>query len=143
MNRIVNVSKRYLLMVVKDKATIGIDTFKDCDTKLKDDLLRIVSDYDDIFQVSKGLPPKIQVEHKIQFQQDVHLPNIGMYMLSVLENAEIKKQVQELVEQKVIKPSASPCGSPIILVPKKDGTWRMCVDFRALNKITRYMENYF
>jgi hypothetical protein len=58
MKRTVNVNKRYLLMVVKTKETIGIDTFQDCDTKLKDDLVRIVSDYDDIFQVLKGLPPK-------------------------------------------------------------------------------------
>jgi hypothetical protein len=91
MKRIVNVSKRYLLMVVKTKNTIGIDTFKDCDTNLKDDLVRIVSYYDEIFQVPKGLPPKRQVEHGIQLQQDVPLPNIGMYKLSVLENAEIKK----------------------------------------------------
>jgi hypothetical protein len=136
MKRIVNVSKRYLLMVVKAKDTIRIDTFQDCDTNLKDDLVRVVSDYDDIFQVLKGLPPKRQVEHEIQLQQDVPLPNIGMYRLSVLENAEIKKWVQELIEQGVIRPSDSPCGSPIILVPKKYGTWCMCVDFRALNKIT-------
>jgi len=59
-----------------------------------------------------------------------------MYKLSVLENAEINKQVQDLVEPGVIRTSASPCGSPIILVPNKYGTWRMCMDFRALNKIT-------
>jgi hypothetical protein len=50
--------------------------------------------------------------------------------------AEIKKQIQELIDKGVIMPSTFPCGSPIFLVPKKDGTWHMCVDFRSLNMIT-------
>jgi hypothetical protein len=62
-------------------------------------------------------------------QKDVPLPNIGMHRLSILENVEIKKQVQDLIEQGVIIPSASPCGSPIIMVPKKYGTWHMFMDF--------------
>ena len=56
--------------------------------------------------------------------------------MSVMQNEEIKKQVQELIEKRVIWPSTSPGGSPIVLVPKKDGSWRMCIDYRALNKIT-------
>jgi hypothetical protein len=52
-----------------------------------------------------------------------------------MENDKIKKQIQELLEKGVIVPSSSPCGSPIVLVPKQDGTWHMCVYFRALNKI--------
>ena len=59
-----------------------------------------------------------------------------MYRLSALENDEIKKQVQELLEKGFIRPSTSPCGSPIVLVRNKDGLWRMCIDYRALNKIT-------
>jgi hypothetical protein len=53
-----------------------------------------------------------------------------------MENDEIKKQIQELLDEGVIMQRTSPCGSPIVLVPNKDGTWHMCVDFRALNKIT-------
>ena len=59
-----------------------------------------------------------------------------MYQMSVMQNEEIKKQVQELNEKGVIWPSTSPYGSPIVLVLKKDGSWRMCIDYRALNKIT-------
>ena len=59
-----------------------------------------------------------------------------MYHMSIMENAEIKRQIKDLLDKGLIRPSTSPCGSPIVLVPKKDGTWCMCVDFRALNKIT-------
>lgn len=56
--------------------------------------------------------------------------------MSIMENAEIKKQIKDLLDKGFISPSTLPCGLPIVLIPKKDGTWRMCVDFRALNKIT-------
>jgi len=59
-----------------------------------------------------------------------------MYRLSTLENAEIKKQVQELLDKWFIRPSTSPCILPIMLVRNKDGSWRMCIDYRELNKIT-------
>ena len=79
------------------------------------------------------MPPKIQ--HEIHLQQDAPLPNVGMYRLSEVEMAEIKKQVQDLLDHGVIRPSSSPCGSLIVFVMKKYGTWRMCVDYQALNKI--------
>jgi hypothetical protein len=82
------------------------------------------------------LPPKREVEHEINLQQDAPLPNIGMYVSSIIENVEIKKKVQELLNKGIIIPRSSPCGYPIVLSPKKDGTWRMCIDFRALNKMT-------
>jgi hypothetical protein len=68
-------------------------------------------------------------------QQDAPLPNIGMYRSSIIENAQIKKQFQELLNKGIIITISSPCGSPIVLVLKKHGTWRMCIDFRSLNKI--------
>ena len=60
---------------------------------------------------------------------------IDIYRMPVMESAEIKKQIQELLNKGIIRPSSSPCGSPIVLVPKNDGTLRMYVDFRVLKKI--------
>jgi hypothetical protein len=89
-----------------------------------------------MFQEPTGLPPKREIQHEIHLHQDCPLPNIGMYHLSIMKNDEIKRQIKELLDKGFIRPSALPCGSLIVLIPKKDGTWRMCVDFRALNKIT-------
>ena len=59
-----------------------------------------------------------------------------MYCMSIIENVEITRQIKEILDKGIIRPSTSLCGSPIVLIPKKDGTWHMCVDFQALNKIT-------
>jgi hypothetical protein len=136
MKILVNASKNFVLLMIKPKDDIENEVFQGCDAKLKSDLYEVVNQYDEMFKEPKGLPPKRGIQHEIQLQQDCPLPNIGMYKMLVMENAEIKKQIQELLDKGVIAPSTSPCGYPIVLVPKKDGTWRMCVDFKALNKIT-------
>ena len=59
-----------------------------------------------------------------------------MYRMSIMENAEIKRKFKDMLDKGLIRPSTFPCGSPIVLIPKKYGTWCMCVDFGALNKIT-------
>jgi putative transposase len=53
----------------------------------------------------------------------------------LLENEEIKRKIQELLHKEHFCPISSPCGSPIMLVQKKDGTWQLCIDYRDLNKI--------
>ena len=91
MKRIVNSCKRFLLMVVKEKTPDKTNVFEGCDAKQKADLVKVVSEYDILFQEPKGLPPKREIVHDIHLQQDAPLPNIRMYRLSALENAEIKK----------------------------------------------------
>ncbi|MDW3502761.1 hypothetical protein NQ272_26730, partial [Escherichia coli] len=101
-------------MVVKGKKPDKTNLFEDCDAKQQADLQKVVSEYDILFQEPKGLPPKKEIVHNINLQQDAPLPNMGMYRLSTLDNVEIKKQVQELLEKGFIRPSTSPCGSPIV-----------------------------
>ena len=113
-------------MVVKAKDPHKSNAFEGFDPKQKVDLVKFVSEYDILFQEPKGLPPKQEIVHDIHLQQDAPLPNIVMYRLLALDNEKIKKQVQELLDKGFTQPSTSPCGSPIVLVRKKYGSWRMC-----------------
>ena len=64
------------------------------------------------------------------------IPNRPLRRYSPIEQSEIERQVQEMLEQGIIEPSTSPYGSPVLLVKKPDGSWRFCVDYRALNAVT-------
>jgi hypothetical protein len=59
-----------------------------------------------------------------------------LYMMATPELAELKEHIKELLQKGFIHPSSSPWGAPVIFVPKKDGTQRLCVDYRALNEVT-------
>jgi hypothetical protein len=123
MKMLINTNKRYVLMVVREKYVGTSDAFQGCDPSHKKELIDIVSNYDNIFQETDGLPPKREIHHEIHLQQDSPLPNVGMYKMSIVDMIEIKKQVQGLLDQGVIRPSSSPCGFSIVMVPNKDGTW--------------------
>jgi hypothetical protein len=97
---------------------------------------KVVEEYSDIISSPTGVPLHCQVKHPIDLSPGTPLPSGPVYCRSLLENEEIKRQIQELLHKGHIHPSSSPCGSPIVLVQKKDGTWGLCIDYRALNKIT-------
>ena len=94
----------------------------------------IMSAYADVFpaDLPAGLPPSREVDHRIELIPGSTPPSRPTIRLSATELAELKKQLTELEAAGFIRPSKSPFGAPILFVKKKDGTMRMCVDYRAL-----------
>ena len=101
-------------------------------------VLSLLQDFKDVFpdEVPSGLPPLRGIEHQIDFMPGAVIPNRPAYRTNPEETKELQRQINELMEKGYIRESLSPCAVPVLLVPKKDGTWRMCVDCRAVNKIT-------
>ncbi|KAJ9515863.1 hypothetical protein QJQ45_008753 [Haematococcus lacustris] len=97
----------------------------------------MVKTYNDVFaDIPAGLPPERGVGHTIPLEAGTLPQWARMYRLSQREIEEMKKQVSALLEKGWIEPSASPWGAPVLFVQKKDGSLRMCIDYRALNKRT-------
>ena len=82
-----------------------------------------------------GLPPIRGIEHQIDLIPNVALPNRPAYRSNPQETKEIQRQVEDLMQKGWVQESLSPCAVPTILVPKKDGTWRLCTDCIAINNI--------
>lgn len=95
-----------------------------------------IQSYDDIFQTPTTLPPAREQDHKIELMPNTPPVSVRPYRYLHFQKTEIEKIVQELLDNGVIRPSISPFSSPVLLVKKKDGSWRMCIDFRALNAVT-------
>ncbi|XP_057429344.1 uncharacterized protein LOC130722592 [Lotus japonicus] len=104
--------------------------------KQSQQLTSLLEKFVDVFTAPRGLPPKRQREHQINLVAGHGPVNVRPYRYSHHHKDEIEKQVQELLQQGIIRHSQSAFSSPVILVKKKDGSWRMCVDYRELNKAT-------
>ncbi|GJV81270.1 hypothetical protein Tco_1517140 [Tanacetum coccineum] len=92
----------------------------------------------DVVEVSAysvvGLPPPRDHEHTIVLKSDTEPINVCPYQYTQLQKDEIEKLVGEMLEAGITRPSTSPFSSPVLLMKKKDESWRLCVDYRALNK---------
>ncbi len=98
----------------------------------------IKDEFSDVFLdgLPPGMPPERKVVHSIPLQPDSAPQFRGIFRLSQVELQELRKQLDRLLRDGKISPSTSPYGAPILFVKKKDGSLRMCVDYRALNSQT-------
>jgi hypothetical protein len=99
--------------------------------------IRVVRDFPDVFpEELPGMPPDREVEFVIDLLPSTSPISKWPYRISVEELKELKKQLTELQEAGYIRLSSSPWGAPVLFVQKKDGSQRMCVDYRSLNDVT-------
>ncbi len=101
-------------------------------------LEELLDSYADVFEeIPDGLPPeRPSVGHIVPLKDGANPPPLRQYRLSHAERQELESQVETLLAKGWIQPSSSPFGAPVLFVPKKDGGFRMCIDYRALNKLT-------
>ncbi|GBG72069.1 hypothetical protein CBR_g11003 [Chara braunii] len=99
----------------------------------------LIREYHDVFPSSfsyAGVPPMRDVEHSIQLVPDYRVHHQAPYRLSIPEATELKRQLEELLRLGFIKPSNSPWGAPVLFARKADGTLRLFIDYRGLNRYT-------
>lgn len=92
-----------------------------------DQINEVITEFQHLFKEPTELPPHTQFDHRIPL-----LPNVK----PVNVKDEIEKQVAQMLHQGIIQTSVSPFASLVLLVKKKDGSWRFCIDYRALNEVT-------
>lgn len=100
------------------------------------DIQLLLQQYDHLFQEPTDLPPQRSYDHHIPLVTGAQPVNVRPYRYAPHQKDEIERQVNEMLRAGIIQHSVSPFASPVLLVKKKDGKWRFCVDYRHLNAIT-------
>ena len=105
--------------------------------KVQTRLFQCFSEFLDVFPPElPGLPPEREIEFCIDLIPGTSPVSITPYRMAPAELAELRTQLDDLLDKGFIRPSTSPWGAPVLFVKKHDGTLRLCVDYRQLNKVT-------
>jgi hypothetical protein len=99
--------------------------------------IRVVNEFPDVFPEDLlGMPPDRDIEFNIELIPGTAPISKRPYRMDVKDLAELRKQIEELLSKGFIRPSSSPWGAPTLFVDKKDGSRRLCIDYRSLNEVT-------
>ncbi|XP_058733853.1 uncharacterized protein LOC131605523 [Vicia villosa] len=100
------------------------------------EIAALIKSYPTVFQAPHGLPPSRPHDHHIPLNPNTPPINVRPYRYPHSQKEAMTTLIHEMLCDGIIKPSTSPFSSPVLLVRKKDGSWRFCVDYRALNAVT-------
>ena len=133
--RKVFLSKRPMILLMYKEATLLTNLGTEVLPSTIDSLLQ---EFQDIVvkDMPTKLPPLRGIEHQIDLVLGASLLNKPAYRTNPEETKELQRQVEDLLTKGYIQENMSPCAVPVLLVPKKDGSSRMCVDYHAINNIT-------
>ena len=127
--------KFFLVMVTEKDDVVTVDV--PVKPVLSPAIQQVMDEYKSVFEeIPYGLPPDRGEGHTIPLEPGAVPPFKRMYRMSPKEKLEVDKQVKSLMAKGWVEPSTSPYGAPVLFVVKKGGELRMCIDFRALNKLT-------
>jgi len=103
-----------------------------------DVIASVLEEYGDVMppKLPKQLPPRRAVDHRIELVPGATPPSQPPYRMSPRDLGELRRQLEELIDAGFVRPSKAPYGAPVLFQKKADGSLRMCVDYRALNKVT-------
>lgn len=106
------------------------------ETIIPEQIAVLLQEFADVFAEPKGLPPKRDCDHAIPLKVGAEPPSLRPNRVPHQQKNAMEEIIKELLDSKEIRPSLSPYSSPAVMVRKKDGNWRMCVDYRQLNAKT-------
>ncbi|XP_042059584.1 uncharacterized protein LOC121804108 [Salvia splendens] len=125
-----------IIQIDAEAVGAGTTTVEDFPPDTSPDVRLVLEQFRPVFVVPMRMPPRRDFDHRIHLLPDSKPVNVRPYRYPYFQKNEIERQVREMLEQGIIQRSHSPFSSMVLLIRKKDGTFRFCIDYRALNLAT-------
>lgn len=125
----------WVYWAMENSGTVSFPPSPSLSDSQQEELKRLVAEFPSVIETPTGLPLSRRSDHRIVLQDGVLPVFVRPYRYNHSQKDEMEKLVSEILAAGIIQPRCSPYSSPVLLVRKKDGSWRYCVDYRALNKV--------